>query len=68
MKQNQGSHGNHRSRGNHGIHGSCKSHEVIAVGRGHGKSHENNEDTNPVQSDHVSFFSEINLQDTALHE
>ncbi|CAJ0637970.1 7522_t:CDS:2 [Entrophospora sp. SA101] len=34
----------------YGIHGSYKSHEVIAVGRGRGKSHENNEDTNSVQA------------------
>ncbi|CAH1764063.1 1_t:CDS:2, partial [Entrophospora sp. SA101] len=46
MKQNQG---------NRGSHGSRESHEVIAVGRGLGKSHENNEDTDSVQ-------------DTALHE
>ncbi|CAJ0841408.1 4992_t:CDS:2 [Entrophospora sp. SA101] len=46
MKQNQG---------NRGSHGSSESHEVIAVGRGLGKSHENNEDTDSVQ-------------DTALHE
>ncbi|CAJ0886913.1 14639_t:CDS:1, partial [Entrophospora sp. SA101] len=37
-------------------------HEVIAVGKGHGKSHENNEDANSVQGDHASFFSEIILQ------
>ncbi|CAH1763345.1 15761_t:CDS:2 [Entrophospora sp. SA101] len=43
----------------YGIHGSYKSHEVIAVGRGRGKSHENNEDTNSVQGEHASFFSEI---------
>ncbi|CAJ0850274.1 16260_t:CDS:1, partial [Entrophospora sp. SA101] len=38
-------------------------HEVIAVGRGRDKSHENNEDTDSVQGDHTSFFSEIILQD-----
>ncbi|CAJ0638267.1 1157_t:CDS:2 [Entrophospora sp. SA101] len=59
MKQNQG---------NRGSHGSSESHEVIAVGRGLGKSHENNEDTDSVQGDHASLFSEIILQDTALHE
>ncbi|CAH1771436.1 7342_t:CDS:1, partial [Entrophospora sp. SA101] len=36
---NCGSHGIHRT------HGNRESHEVIAVGRGHGKNHENNEDT-----------------------
>ncbi|CAH1761520.1 14061_t:CDS:2, partial [Entrophospora sp. SA101] len=35
--------------------GSRESHEVIAVGRSCDKSHENNEDTNPIQ-------------DNALHE
>ncbi|CAJ0640674.1 3862_t:CDS:2 [Entrophospora sp. SA101] len=61
MKQNQG---------NRGSHGSRESHEVIAVGRGLGKSHENNEDTDSVQGDHASLFSEIILQAqyTALHE
>ncbi|CAJ0839617.1 8057_t:CDS:2 [Entrophospora sp. SA101] len=53
MKQNQG---------NRGSHGSRESHEVIAVGRGLGKSHENNEDTDSVQGDHASLFSEIILQ------
>ncbi|CAJ0910831.1 11229_t:CDS:2, partial [Entrophospora sp. SA101] len=43
-------------------------HEVIAVGRGHSKSHENNEDANSVQGDRALVFSEIILQDTALHE
>ena len=71
MKQNQGNRGNRgsrRSRGGHGIHGSRESHEVIAVGRGRGKSHENNEDTDSVQSDHASFFSEIILQDQCEKE
>ena len=71
MKQNQGNRGNRgsrRSRGGHGIHGSRESHEVIAVGRGRGKSHENNEDTDSVQGDHASFFSEIILQDQCEKE
>ena len=55
MKQNQGNRGNCRSRGSHGSR----------VGHGiHSReSHENNEDTNSVQGDHASFFSEIILQD-----
>ena len=71
MKQNQGNRGNRGSRGSHGshgIHGSRESHEVIAVGRGHCKSHENNEDTDSVQGDHASFFSEIILQDQCEKE
>ena len=74
MKQNQGNRGNRRSCGSHGsrgcygIHGSRESHEVIAVGRGRGKSHENNEDTDSVQGDHASFFSEIILQDQCEKE
>ena len=47
---------------------SRESHEVIAVGRGRGKSHENNEDTDSVQGDHASFFSEIILQDQCEKE
>nr|CAG8446383.1 13686_t:CDS:10 [Entrophospora candida] len=43
-------------------HGIRESHEVIAVGRGRGKSHENNEDIDSVKGDHASFFSEIILQ------
>ncbi|CAH1756710.1 11130_t:CDS:2 [Entrophospora sp. SA101] len=56
MKQNQG------NRGNRGSRGSRESHEVIAVSRGRGKSHENNEDIDSVKGDHASFFSEIILQ------
>ena len=51
--------------GPHGIYGSRESHEVIAVG---GKNHENNEDTDSVQGDHASFFSEIILQDQCEKE
>jgi len=68
MEQNQGNQGNRRNRGSHGGHGSRESHEVIAVGRGRGKSHENNEDTDSVQGDHASFFSEIILQDQCEKE
>nr|CAG8440646.1 4996_t:CDS:2 [Entrophospora candida] len=62
MKQNQG------NRGNRGSRGSRESHEVIAVGRGRGKSHENNEDIDSVKdteaNDNLNKFSEQSISGT----